>query len=354
MNGDRLLDLPKDSNPLAVDLGFMWPALAALILLVPAPAGLPDVCVAGTCASQLTAPPGPEPAPEPAREPTPEPASSGPAAPSGPAPQAPTGSSPEPASRWADGSAPDAGTASGAVEYSAGGLAWGDALVTWTALSATFVAVASAAQGRLLAAAGRAAVFGLGGLLGFRLFSRIEGPKVLEHPTRAALADLIAREPGVHVEDLRRRLDISTSTAIHHLRRLQSNGIVVVSRSDGLRRYYQAATPHSRARDEVTLLKQPTRRCIAHMVVRSPGISQADIVGRLGIGKAGVCKHLKTLEAECLIDGRTDGRLRRYRATAKLEETILLLEPATMETSVRQRSSPDRWGMATPQAGVPA
>lgn len=152
-----------------------------------------------------------------------------------------------------------------------------------------------------------------------RLFSRIDGPRVLEHPMRARLNELVASSPGLGTEQLRAAAGIAWGTAVHHLRRLERNGLVVTQRQGGRLLHFPANSEASRHRASLADLSGPTARRIASLVSGRPGLAQADVCMALGLRGPAVSKHLGRLASRGLVEVRPDGRQRRYLATEQLQ-----------------------------------
>ncbi len=187
----------------------------------------------------------------------------------------------------------------------------------------------------LLGRFGRAAA---GLLAALPLFSRIERSELLDNPVRARVHQVITQDPGLSVSEVRLRTGIAWGTAVHHLRRLEDNGMVVSVSQRAHRRYFAADTPAAAQRTAVAVVMHPTARRIANLVSLQPGIDQTGICRTLGLNNPAASKHLRQFAGQGLVLVERDGRSRLYRPTGAMHAALSLLEPAPALVAVR--SSP--------------
>lgn len=177
-------------------------------------------------------------------------------------------------------------------------------------------------QGRIAGLLGR---FGrvLGALF---LFSRIERSALLDNPVRARVHQAVAQDPGLSLSEVSTRAGIAWGTTVHHLRRLEANGMVVSESRLAHRRYFIANTPAAEQRTAVAVVMHPTARRIAHLVNQRPGIDQTGICHALALANPAASKHLSKFEAEGLIVSQRVGRGRHYHGTTTLDSALRLVE----------------------------
>jgi DNA-binding MarR family transcriptional regulator len=204
------------------------------------------------------------------------------------------------------------------------------------------VAVPVAGAGLLAAALGAAAfglealraLFGraLRGLVSMAgalpLFSRIERGGALDNPVRARVHEAISHEPGLSLSDVAQRAGIAWGTAVHHLRRLESLGLVVSQSGSAHRRFFIANTSAAAQRTAVVAVMHPTARRIAEYVTQRPGTDQAGLCQALGLNNPAASKHLGRFESRGLVLSQRSGRSRLYHATEGLHSALLLLGQA--------------------------
>lgn len=198
----------------------------------------------------------------------------------------------------------------------------------------------------LALAAGALAWRALGSLLpSIPLFSRIERDRLLDNPVRARVHDAVAQDPGLSMSEVASRAGIAWGTAVHHLRRLEANGMVVSTAERGHRRFFAANTPAASQRSAVAVVMHPTARRIAHLVAQRPGIDQTGICQALSLNNPAASKHLGRFEAQGLVLGLRSGRSRLYHPTGGLQSALLLIESPKAEPLIHVHAR-----VATPQA----
>jgi DNA-binding transcriptional ArsR family regulator len=138
------------------------------------------------------------------------------------------------------------------------------------------------------------------GLPLFGLFSRIRDDKVLDHPQRARLMEAIRADPGVHFQELCRRMGLGHGVLEHHVRKLVDAELVVVRRTSGYTCYFPKATDR-RMMDAAPMLRSGGSRAVFRAVAAQPGTSSRDLAVHLGLAPSTVSYHLKRLETAGLV-----------------------------------------------------
>jgi DNA-binding transcriptional ArsR family regulator len=190
------------------------------------------------------------------------------------------------------------------------GVAWGGAAKSSLPAPATIVA---GSAGILLIAL-------LVKLGGSALYSRIGRHELLDHPNRRALLDHIQSNPGEHVASLSRATSIGRVVLQHHLRMLESHGLVVTRNAGRLRRYFPAGeTPSPEASRREVALRDPTRRAVLDAIDRAASpLTQRDLQERVGISQRLASYHLAKLETMGLVQGEGSNP-RRYQSASPVE-----------------------------------
>lgn len=158
------------------------------------------------------------------------------------------------------------------------------------------------------------------------LFSRIERDRLLDNPVRARVHEAVAQDPGLSLSDIAARAGIAWGTAVHHLSRLESNGLLVSTSRGGHRRFFVANTPAAAQRSAVAVVLHPTARRIAELVAQRPGIDQSGICQALDLNNPAASKHLGRFEAQGLVLSERSGRSRHYHPTGGLRSALVLLD----------------------------
>lgn len=134
-------------------------------------------------------------------------------------------------------------------------------------------------------------------------YTRLQRGAALEHGTRARLADVVVRRPGIRFEELRRELGLASGVAAFHLRVLEREGHVV-SRNDLTRRRFYPAGEAAPARD--------VHAAVSDLLRAQPGASQAEVARGLGMSRQLASYHLASLERAGIVLARREGGRVRY------------------------------------------
>lgn len=129
---------------------------------------------------------------------------------------------------------------------------------------------------------------------GAGLFSRIEGPRLLEHRGRAALVQAIEAEPGVHLRELARRTGIAEGALRHHLRKLEDAGLILGRPLGGYLCYFlPAAATAAGAGTAAAARSDGARKVLAAIEGGATGVRA--IAAATGLAPSTVSHHLGRL-----------------------------------------------------------
>lgn len=143
------------------------------------------------------------------------------------------------------------------------------------------------------------------------LYTRLARQQILEHGTREAIYGHIEANPGVHLRELQRALDLKHGTMLHHLGMLRRQGFVKVVR-DGphLRHYLTGTALRVEGRD-------PLRDEVVDHIAANPGVTNAAVAAALGKRPSLTHYHVERLAEEGVIVKERAGREVRLRAVAQ-------------------------------------
>ncbi len=146
------------------------------------------------------------------------------------------------------------------------------------------------------------------------LFSRVKGTQVLEHPVRQEILDTINAEPGIHFQQLARRVGRGRGVVGHHLEKLEHAGLVEPVHQYG---YLCLFPPGAGASDRraAGAVKAPAAQRILKTVREKPGFTIQDLAQRLELSPSTVHGHVQRLLSAGLVEQRPDGRRKRLHPT---------------------------------------
>jgi|GEM_PF-2513304 len=159
------------------------------------------------------------------------------------------------------------------------------------------------------------------------LFTRIEKGRVLDNATRQRIHDAVEREPGLTVTQIVDVCGVGWGTAVFHLRRLESHGLLSSEAHRRRRRYFPAGRGIANAtKSAYCELLDPTSQRIAAQVLERPGSAQKDVCAALGLKASHACKHLSALARASLVEPQRQANRVHYFPTPHLADLLRLLD----------------------------
>lgn len=112
--------------------------------------------------------------------------------------------------------------------------------------------------------------------------------------TRSEVHECIHRNPGIHFNDISRKLDIATGQTQYHLRKLHRQEQVEREAICG-RTHYYPPTYSEWERGVIALLRRETTREVVLLLLENEEVPPATIADRLGTARSTVEWHLSNL-----------------------------------------------------------
>lgn len=160
------------------------------------------------------------------------------------------------------------------------------------------------------------------------LYARVIHARVLAHPKRRKIYEIIAASPGIGISALVPRADVARNAVEHHIRHLKRHGFIVV-RKVGAGHF--CFTPESCPTNEALVveaaLRDETRRRVARTLLHGPATQKA-IGEQTALAQRLVAYHLACLGKAGLATV-IDGFPKRYTASKRL---LLALPTAPSST----------------------
>ena len=145
------------------------------------------------------------------------------------------------------------------------------------------------------------------GALGLGLFSRTRDDQLLDHPRRAQVLQLVQAEPGIHFQDMARRLDMGRGNLEHHLRKMLAAGLLTKVQNGGYACYFPKGSTDHKVMQAAPVLRSQGGRAVFDAVRANPGASSRDLAVALGLAPSTVSYHLKRLQDAGLVFGAAAG-----------------------------------------------
>jgi predicted transcriptional regulator len=126
----------------------------------------------------------------------------------------------------------------------------------------------------------------------------------------------IQKNPGCHLRQIKRELQMSIGTTQYHLDRLLKMGKISSTKNDFYKYYFPIGIFDQDQKYLLEMLQQETTREILMIIIEQKNPIQTDIVNRIGISAAAVNWHIRRLVDSKVIDEVRDGKYKRYRLCA--------------------------------------
>jgi len=133
-----------------------------------------------------------------------------------------------------------------------------------------------------------------------------------------ALTGYLATTPGAHFSKIRDDLKLGTGETQHHLRQLETDGVVESHKDGDYRRYFPAGQFSEFEQVVLGHLRRETQRGILAALLEDPTASSGDIAAQLDVSRPTISKHAARLEEANLLSRENGYAVRE-------PETVLLL-----------------------------
>jgi len=162
----------------------------------------------------------------------------------------------------------------------------------------------------------------------------VEGSKliqedILANPLRAQIVEYISQNPGSHVRDIRRAMNIDNAESAWHLKMLEKFGFLRSKRFGKFLAYYPAALPESDYDEILCTIRQETTYLVLYDLYTAPQSSLNDISQRLGMNPSTIQYHVDKLLKLCVISAAPDPNTNdnRYLVNNEVWNGILQIAP---------------------------
>jgi len=130
----------------------------------------------------------------------------------------------------------------------------------------------------------------------------------MEIEARKRVYDIIFENPGLHLREIQKRLNIPLGTVEYHLKYLEDNELVIVKEMGGYKRYYPKGVMGSDVRNILSLLRQEVPRNIVIFLLNHPNASFGEVAKAFDVAPSTLSFHMKKLLKDGIIDRTKHGR----------------------------------------------
>lgn len=139
----------------------------------------------------------------------------------------------------------------------------------------------------------------------------VEGSKltyddILTNPLRAQIAEYITQNPGSHVRDIRRVMNIDNAESAWHLKMLEKFGYLRSKRFGKFLAYYPVTLPESDYDEILCTIRQETTYRVLYDLYTAPQSSLSDISQHLEMNPSTIQYHVEKLLKLSVINATSD------------------------------------------------
>lgn len=146
------------------------------------------------------------------------------------------------------------------------------------------------------------------------LFTTLVPEKVLRHPRRQMILEMVRVQPGIEMNSIAKALGLRWANLAHHVGKLAHSGFIVVHRVGGRRCVFATASGCRGREAGIALLRRDTVRRVHEILLANPQIPQAEIAARIGFSQQRVSQVIGALEKAQLVQRVRSGRKVQYLA----------------------------------------
>lgn len=150
--------------------------------------------------------------------------------------------------------------------------------------------------------------------------------RLLQHPWRRAIVDLLSDRPGLNKNQICTELDMEGNLLDHHLDQLETEGQLVVTRESAQGKEVLCFLTEDAGlwEDENTriLFGRRQKRAVALLLAEKPGASTREMAEDLRLSPDTVRHHLRTLMTHGLVYRYPSGQTNVYEPAEELERWV--------------------------------
>lgn len=135
---------------------------------------------------------------------------------------------------------------------------------------------------------------------------------LLELDARKRIYRHIEANPGVHMRQLSRDLEMPLGTLEYHLHHMESADLLSTREDGRFKAYFTNTMMDRRDKDVLYWLRQRIPRRISTALLLHPGWTHRDLIADVGVGASTVTFHIKKLLNAAIVREERHGRMKRY------------------------------------------
>jgi len=172
--------------------------------------------------------------------------------------------------------------------------------------------------------------------------------EILAVKTRKDLYEFVRRNPGYHLREISRTLNLSITLADYHLRFLEKHELITSQMDGEYKRFYPRSTPGQAdmrpaltelERQILAFLRQPVPLRVINFLMEREAATHKQILELVPVSPSTLSHHLKKMQASGIVDrvelGERGYRVVQPKSVARLMSTYELATPDQIDTFIR-------------------
>jgi predicted transcriptional regulator len=155
--------------------------------------------------------------------------------------------------------------------------------------------------------------------LAFLMYTRLRSEMVLDNFLRGQIYGHICENPGLHLNELKKKLELPNGTLVYHLRTLEREGLIKSYQNGSGRVFYSSKVKVSKELIHLT----KAQKWILQLIKERPGLSQKEISKETGLSDSTVNRIVHDLKEQGMV------RMNKGKSTSWfiVDETCIFLWP---------------------------
>ena len=118
---------------------------------------------------------------------------------------------------------------------------------------------------------------------------------ILSLDSRKRIYQFVEANSGSHLREIGRRCELPLGTALYHLDRLETEGLLTVRRDGRYKRYFPSQGLGRREKDYLSAFRHAVPRRIALALLRTPLMTQRELCAAIGVSRSTLSFHVNSL-----------------------------------------------------------
>lgn len=118
---------------------------------------------------------------------------------------------------------------------------------------------------------------------------------ILSLASRKRIYGFVEEHSGSHLREISRRCDLPLGTALYHLDRLETEGLVAVRRDGRYKRYFPAHGLGRREKDLISAFRHAVPRRIAAALLQVNAATQRELCSLVGVSRSTLSFHVNAM-----------------------------------------------------------